>query len=130
MNHDTHSHPTAQSLSQTSAVAEAAQPGEWLGLCIESWILIVFCVADALSTLILVQTGAATEYNPVMAWFLERGGTHFLVAKLFSFVPFVVACERYRRDEPVRGRMLTRWAAGIYVGLYIVMFTLVNTGLV
>lgn len=110
------------------ALAGAADAGEWLGLCYESWILVLFCVADAVSTLMLVHTGLATEYNPVMAWFLSHSPLHFLVAKLVSFIPFVVVCERYRRIEPLRGRTLTRWATGMYMGLYVVMLTLVNTG--
>lgn len=101
---------------------------EVTGLCFESLILVGFCVADAISTLILVSMGIATEFNPVMAFFLNQGATAFLVAKILSFAPFIVVCEIYRRREPGRARAVIRWAAISYIGLYVVMLFLVNTG--
>lgn len=101
---------------------------EILGLSYESMWLVVVCLADAVSTVVCVGLGVATEYNPIMAWLLNRGDMVFLAGKLASFTPFVFVCEMYRRREPVRGRLLLRWALGLYLLFYVTMVALVNTG--
>ncbi len=104
-------------------IAEGAQVR---GLCPESILLTAFCLADAIATLFLVSQGWATEANPVMAWFLARGANVFMVAKLVSFVPFVVVCEVYRRSRPAAGRRVARIALWGYLSLYVVLVAVVN----
>lgn len=104
--------------------------GELLGICYESWFLVALCMADAVSTLLLVRGGLATEYNPFMAWALGIGESFFLLIKVLTFAPFVVVCEIYRRKNPERGRGFILFAALAYLTAYVILVVLVNTGMI
>ncbi len=90
-------------------------------LCIESLILIAICVADMLVTLYFVLHGAAIEQNPIMAACINHSPAMFVLVKLVSFVPFVVAVELYRRKNPGFARAVCRWAIGLYLATFIVL---------
>jgi hypothetical protein len=90
-------------------------------ICAESLILIAICVVDMLATLCFVLTGMAVEQNPIMAACINRGPAAFVLVKLVSFVPFVVAVELYRRRNPGFARAVCRWAIGVYLATFVVL---------
>lgn len=87
-------------------------------------------MADAISTLFLVRAGLATEYNPFMAWALDKSEGFFMLVKILTFAPFVMVCEVYRRRNPERGRGFVLFAALAYLTAYIILVVLVNTGMI
>ena len=90
-------------------------------ICAESLVLIAICVADMLVTLYFVLTGMAVEQNPIMAACINLSPATFVLVKLVSFVPFVVAVELYRRRNPGFARAVCRWAIGIYLAAFVVL---------
>ncbi|BCW99562.1 MAG: DUF5658 family protein [Armatimonadota bacterium] len=108
------------------ANVKALEVGDIRGLCPESVMLVLICVADAVSTLFLVGRGLATEANPLMAWCLERGALVFLTVKAASFAPFVAMCEIYRRRNPVTGRLFIRVGFWAYLLAYLLLVLVVN----
>lgn len=95
-------------------------------ICIESLILVVICMADMLSTLYFVMIGAATEQNPLMAACINTSPLLFVLIKIASFVPFVVAVELYRRKNPAFARSACRMAIFLYVATFTVLTLKVN----
>lgn len=95
-------------------------------LSIESIILIVICLADMISTLIMTAHGIAVEQNPIMAVCLKHSAGAFIAVKLISFVPFVVVTEWYRRKNPVFARQASWAAILIYVAAYVFVTAGVN----
>lgn len=89
----------------------------------ESLVLISVCLADMLSTMYFVGSGAAIEQNPIMAYFMDMGMGIFVIAKLFSFIPFIIAVEIYRRNNPSYAIKAIRFAIAAYLVVFIV-FTL------
>lgn len=86
----------------------------------ESLVLISVCLADMLSTMYYVGAGVAVEQNPIMAYFMNIGMGIFVIAKLFSFIPFIVAVEIYRRNNPLFALKAIRLAIAAYVIVFIV----------
>ncbi|NLN78757.1 MAG: hypothetical protein GX141_07555 [Armatimonadetes bacterium] len=91
----------------------------------ESIVLVMICLADMLSTLFFVLRGSAVEQNPIMAACLDKGPWVFVLVKIASFVPFVVAVELYRKRNAAFARLACRSAIIIYV----VTFTVLTVGL-
>lgn len=91
---------------------------------IESLILVAICLIDMLSTLICVMRGIAVEQNPLMAMCLRHSPMTFVMVKIASFVPFVVAIELYRKQNPAFARLVCRSA----IVLYVVTFTVLTIG--
>ncbi len=91
----------------------------------ESIILIVICLADMFSTLYFVLRGLATEQNPIMAACLNHSPGMFVLVKLVSFVPFVIAVELYRRRNPSFALAACRCA----IALYVIAFTALTLGI-
>lgn len=87
----------------------------------ESLILVAICVADMLVTLYFVLAGVAVEQNPIMAACINYSPATFVLVKLASFVPFVVAVELYRRKNPGFARAVCRWAIGVYLVTFIAL---------
>lgn len=96
-----------------------------LRVSIESVILVVICLADMLSTLYFVLNGSATEQNPIMAACINHSPMTFVLVKMASFVPFIVAVELYRRKNPSFARTACRAA----IALYVVTFVTLTLGL-
>lgn len=90
----------------------------------ESLILIGICLADMLVTLYLVMQGMATEQNPIMAACLDCGPAVFVLVKIASFVPFVIAVELYRRRNPE----FARKSCILAITLYVVIFCALTIG--
>ena len=87
----------------------------------ESIVLILICLADKLSTLFFVLRGSAVEQNPIMAACLRQGPWVFVLVKLASFVPFVVAVEIYRKHNAAFARRICRTAIVLYVTTFTVL---------
>ena len=90
----------------------------------ESIVLVMICLADMLSTLFFVMRGTAVEQNPLMAACLRQGPSVFVLVKLLSFVPFVIAIELYRRRNADFARIACRSA----IALYLVTFVALTLG--
>lgn len=95
-------------------------------ISIESMILSLICLADMLSTLILVSMGHAVEQNPLMAACLKQSAMTFVIAKTASFLPFVVVVEWYRKKNPQFARSASRAAIVLYVCTYVIITARVN----
>jgi hypothetical protein len=95
-----------------------------LFISVESLILIGICTADMLATLYLVTRGVATEQNPLMAACIAHGPATFVLVKIASFVPFVIAVELYRRRNPGFARKTCLCA----ILLYLVTFCALTIG--
>ena len=95
-------------------------------LSIETIVLIVICLADMLTTLVLVMRGMATEQNPIMAACLNHSPGMFVLVKLLSFVPFVIAVELYRRKNPDFARSACRCAIVLYLITFAVLTVSTN----
>lgn len=92
-----------------------------LRISLESWILVSICTADMLATLWFVLSGRATEQNPLMAACMNHSPWMFILVKMLSFVPFVVAVEWYRRRNPGFARAACRWAITAYVTVFVAL---------
>ena len=92
-----------------------------LRVCIESVVLVVICLADMLSTLYFVMRGMASEQNPLMAACITRSPALFVLVKMLSFVPFVIAIEWYRRRKPEFARTVCRCAIALYLLVFVVL---------
>ncbi|MCX6344282.1 MAG: DUF5658 family protein [Armatimonadetes bacterium] len=88
-------------------------------ISIESLILIAICVADMLVTLYCVAIGIAKEQNPIMATCINHSPWMFVLIKLLSFVPFVIAIEWYRKKNPSFALKACRSAIALYVAAYV-----------
>ena len=83
----------------------------------ETIMLGLLAYADTVSTLWLVNTGLATEANPVMAYYLKQGALWFIGIKILMVMPaFVVDLNKAR--NPRRVRLSLRAALFLYVGIY------------
>jgi hypothetical protein len=91
-------------------------------------LLALVCLLDLISTVWLLKTGRAIEANPVMEFYLARGGTLCFVAiKAFLFLAPLVVLEQIRKKRPQFIRMLFRTYLAAYVVLYCVGSWYVNT---
>jgi len=93
----------------------------------ESIVLIGICVADMLATLYFVLRGMAVEQNPLMAVCMDRSPVLFVLVKLASFVPFVVAVEMYRKKNPGFARKACLSAIALYVVTFVALTLHTNT---
>jgi len=91
----------------------------------ESLILVAICLIDMLSTLFFVMRGCAVEQNPLMAMCLRHSPAMFVLVKIASFIPFVIAIELYRKKDPAFARIVCRSA----IVLYVVTFTALTLGI-
>ena len=91
---------------------------------VESLILVAICLADMLSTLYFVMMGMAVEQNPLMAACIDHSPVTFVLVKMASFVPFIIAIELYRRKNPDFAIKACRCA----IALYLVTFVALTLG--
>lgn len=92
-----------------------------LRISIESVILVVICMADMFSTLYFVLKGAAVEQNPIMAACFNHSPGMFVLVKMLSFVPFVIAVELYRKKNPDFAQKACRCAIILYVVAFVTL---------
>ncbi|MCS7064706.1 MAG: DUF5658 family protein, partial [Fimbriimonadales bacterium] len=97
---------------------------EWL--CAESWAIILVCLADLLTTIVLLTRGLAEEGNPIMRYYLRYGLIPFALAKLVLVIAPVVIIEWGRQHRPRTVRTLARVGVLGYLVLYAGMFFTIN----
>jgi hypothetical protein len=94
----------------------------------ESLFLIAICTADLISTLLLIGGGGAVEGNPLMGFYLRYGiGTFVMVKLSLIFLPIFIA-EWGKRYRPRFVRALLRATIVAYLGMYLLVFVMVNVG--
>ena len=84
----------------------------------ETWLLGLICLADMISTLLLVHSGAAVEANPVLSFFLDRGGVWFVIAKSLLFLGPLFVLELLRRRRPESVTRILRVGIVLYLVCY------------
>ena len=97
-----------------------------LRVCTESLILVTICLADMLATLFFVTHGCAVEQNPLMAACLRNSPMVFVLVKLASFVPFVIAVELYRKRNAAFAQLACRSAIALYLVTFVVLTVRTN----
>jgi len=85
----------------------------------EALAIAAICLLDLVTTLYWVSQGQAREGNPVLAYFLDMGAGPFVLAKLVTFVPALVAAEWYRPRNPALIIRVMRWVIALYLFLYV-----------
>jgi hypothetical protein len=94
----------------------------------ESIFLIGICTADLASTLLLINNGGAIEGNPLMAFYLRYGiGTFVMVKLSLVFLPIFIA-EWGKQYKPKFVRFMLRATIATYLGMYVIVFLMVNFG--
>jgi hypothetical protein len=94
-------------------------------LSVESCVLLVICLADLVFTTWLVSTQRATEGNPLMSYYMNRGWLPLVVAKATLIIMPLFIAEWARRHRPQFVRTMLRLAIAAYLGLLLTAF--INT---
>jgi hypothetical protein len=84
----------------------------------ESRILAGLCLADLVSTLILIEGYGAEEANFVLCFYLNYGLLAFIGVKCLLFVPALLIAECYRPHYPLLVSGLLRLVICLYVCCY------------
>lgn len=92
----------------------------------ESLVLAAVCLADLLSTLVLVGHQHASEGNPLMGYYLQLGIGVFILVKLMLVVLPVFILEWSKKFVPTFARRVVRIAIVAYVVVYAGLFLGVN----
>src|ERR1041385_5882250 len=93
----------------------------------ESVLLAGICVFDLASTMWLIGNGAARESNPILAFYLYRGGAvSFAAAKLLLFLGPLFLLELIRQQRPQFVRTLLRVGIVLYIAIYVLGSLAVN----
>ena len=93
----------------------------------ESALLAAICAIDLASTMWLISRGAATESNPILAFYLTRGGAvSFAAVKLLLFLGPLFLLELFRCQRPQFVRSLLRVCIVAYVTIYVCGVAAVN----
>ncbi|MCW3059666.1 MAG: DUF5658 family protein [Capsulimonas sp.] len=85
----------------------------------DSLAIFILCTADMLSTLYWVNAHVATEANPYMNFWLEKGDFAFCIAKVMSYLPLLLFAAYYRPRRPRLIRVSLRGALALYIALYV-----------
>jgi hypothetical protein len=102
------------------------KPTKPFQLARESYIILLICLFDLVATIWLVATNRATEGNPVMSFYLDRGWVMLVTAKVLLVVFPIFIAEWGRRYRPTFVRRALRLTIALYVGVYVLAFTNVN----
>lgn len=51
-------------------------------MTISGWVLAIFCIFDLFFTVLLIESGLATEANPLLAYVLEFGMEYMVATKI------------------------------------------------
>lgn len=87
-------------------------------VCAEVVGLFTLCTLDTWSSAWLFAHHLAEEANPILRGAAEAGVAPFVLLKLASFVPALVAAEWYRRRRPAVALPLLRFVTVSYVAIY------------
>jgi hypothetical protein len=87
----------------------------------QSVVMCIICLADMVSTCIVVGMGLAVEANPLMAYFMNQGIVMFILAKSLSFVVpiFIIEYMRPRYKNPILIQRFLTAGVVIYALVYI-----------
>ncbi|MCX7926228.1 MAG: DUF5658 family protein [Fimbriimonadales bacterium] len=85
----------------------------------ETWGLILLVVADSLSTYWLITQGYATEFNPIMNWFIQLSWSAFFAVKFLALGIAVGLAEWYRRRNPLFVRRWLQFGVVAYLTLWL-----------
>ncbi len=85
----------------------------------ETWGLILLVLADSMSTYWLITRGYATEFNPIMNWFIQLSWGAFFVVKFLTLGMAVGLAEWYRRQNPVFVKRWLRFGFTAYLTLWL-----------
>lgn len=98
------------------------------GISREAKLLALVCLADLVSTVVLLQMGYAVEGNPLMDYFLRQYGmAAFCAAKLLFVIPPLAFAEWYRRRNDRLVRSTLRGVTMAYITIYVVWVVVANT---
>ncbi len=86
--------------------------------CREVLIVFVICVVDMISSAVLFHHNLAVEANPLLRPVAEAGMGPFILAKMMTFLPALIAAEWYARKRPEFVQNLLRFAGTAYVAIY------------
>lgn len=92
----------------------------------ESLLLITICMADLITTLVLLKHDLAAEGNPLMAFYLTYGVGTFVMVKLTLVILPIFIAEWSRQYRPQFVRLMLRTAIAAYLGVYIALFSAIN----
>lgn len=90
-------------------------PGE-----MEAVLLALVCAVDMLTTLWWVQTGVATEANPLLAWTFHQHPIWFVLLKCLTFLPALFLVPRLGVKRPEFAQGALRFACLAYMAVYVV----------
>lgn len=94
----------------------------------ESMVLIAICALDLCTTLFLLGTKAATEGNPIMAFYLNFGIGTFIMMKITLVSIPIFVFEWCRQYKPAFVRLMLRTTIAVYLAIYLSLFLVVNVG--
>lgn len=103
---------------QTDRLFRRSEP---LPLSREFLFVLTICLLDTFSSAYLFHHNMAVEGNPVLIPFAQAGTAPFVLAKTLTFLPALLACEWYRRQNPQFVSALLRWAGMLYLGIYSIL---------
>ena len=83
-------------------------------------------LADLCSTVVLVQSGAAIEANPMMRALIPHGWLVFSLVKAFTLAAFVSLLTWYRQRNPRLGAIIETSTLFAYITLYVSLFSVLN----
>ena len=86
----------------------------------ETVIFATICLADLISTVILVQRGVAIESNPLLAPTMRLGISCFVVVKLASFLVPLALVEMLRPKSPAFCQLILRVGIVGYLAVYVI----------
>ena len=98
----------------------------WIEISWQSITILAICLFDLLSTIWLLETGLATEANPLMAYLLEHGMGWFCGIKMGTVFCLVAVTEWYRKHNPVFVRNIMWVTITGYITIYVVLLIKVN----
>lgn len=83
-------------------------------------------LADLCSTVVLVQSGAAYEANPIMRALIPYGWLVFALVKASTLAAFVSLITWYRQRNPRLGSLIETCTLVGYITLYASVFSVIN----
>lgn len=95
----------------------------------ESKVLITICAIDLAVTLLLLGGKAATEGNPLMAYYLRHGVGAFIIMKVILVSIPILIFEWCMQYKPKFVRMMLRTTIALYLAIYVSLFLVINIGI-
>jgi len=112
--------PGSRNAAREIRARKVRQPGlsERTATSPEVVALFSLCMLDMVSSAWLFRQGLATEGNPLLRGAADAGTIEFVLVKLVSFIPGLIAAEWYRHVRPRFTRHLLRCVIAAYLVIY------------